>query len=157
MTRTQEIMEEHKLGANLCKKIKHIYFNDKTWVDAHEDVAKKFTMLKRIMRHIYPDHHINEILNQLNNFNANDLDDVFASESSLPPCALTGKTGSAVPKYGDRVHWFPIPKEKIAVLPFVKDLVANFIPEKPQKTLQNSSNFDDRLKNDIEYLNEAIV
>lgn len=47
--------EEIDRGADICQKIKQLYFNDTEWIDCHTKVAILFNKIKEKARIYYPD------------------------------------------------------------------------------------------------------
>ncbi len=70
-------MEAIELGARVCKKLKDIYFNEKSWVDCHHEVAKRFTNLKQIAKKFYGDKEELEVLHELAKYTDDGIRDAF--------------------------------------------------------------------------------
>ncbi len=70
------------LGQTICEKLKVIYFSDKSWVESHGAVARKFTELKLIMRKFYADKQDIDILKELIKYDTMDIEDIFNLQSS---------------------------------------------------------------------------
>lgn len=69
------------IGETVCKKLKDLYFNDKEWVDCYNQVAQKFTELKRILRKFYTDKIDVDIFRELIKYSSDDINEVFNMNS----------------------------------------------------------------------------
>lgn len=65
------------LGESICDRMKTIYFKYVNWSDCHQDVAKKFSELKKIMRKFYAGQTDEEILSKLITYSNQDIIDAF--------------------------------------------------------------------------------
>jgi DNA topoisomerase IB len=71
---------EITLGSTICEKLKAIYHSDDSWIDCHNQVAAKFSNLKRIMRKFYTDKDDLDILKELIRYENKDIEDIFDTE-----------------------------------------------------------------------------
>jgi len=70
-------LEEIEIGAEICKKLKSIYFDGLEWADACNRVADKFSTLKRIYRGLFPEKDEIEMLKELRNYSLKCIEDIF--------------------------------------------------------------------------------
>ncbi len=115
---------EITLGETICRKIKDIYFPGVRWPDCYQDVAGKFTLFKNILRKIYPEKDILEILTSVQRFDTLDIQEVFSMEADYLGNDPGGKTGG-MPKYDGKVVWVPVPVEKTEVLSDIRKMLVN--------------------------------
>ena len=79
--RTQAKLDEIEIGAEICKKLKTVYFEGLAWSDACSRVAEKFSILKRIYRGLIPEseeHTDMEMLLTLSKYSLYDIEDIFS-------------------------------------------------------------------------------
>lgn len=118
----EAIMPEITLGEIICIRIKQIYFSDESWPDCYQKVANKFTVFKRIMRKIYPDTEIVEILKKVQKFDTMDIQEIFSMEGDyLKDDSVRSENG--LPKYDKRVIWVPVPVDKPELLGDIRKML----------------------------------
>jgi hypothetical protein len=66
--------EEIELGARVCNLLKRFYHADYDWVQAKDDIGRKFTTIKSSARKIYADKTENEMLDLLGKYDKFDFD-----------------------------------------------------------------------------------
>ena len=71
------------LGQTVCEKLKAIYHIDTHWSKCYQDVAERFTKLKRIARKFYADKSELEMLKEIARYPENDIKDIAESELEL--------------------------------------------------------------------------
>ncbi len=72
-----EIYPEITLGENICRKLKEMYFSDKSWPECYKDVAKKLSELKTKMKQFYNVPSNEQALKILQTFSEKDIQEVF--------------------------------------------------------------------------------
>src|ERR1700681_3121592 len=105
------ISPEITLGESICAKIKQIYFADSSWSDCSQHVSSKFTLFRRIMKKIYPEKEICEILKSVQRFDTMDIQEVFDMEKDYLTTEPE-KNSAGLPKYDKNVTWVPVPIEQ---------------------------------------------
>ncbi len=73
---------EINLGAEICEKLKIIYFSNIAWPECYKDISIKFTELKKIMRKFYTEKSDLDILKELIKYDTMDIEDVFNLSST---------------------------------------------------------------------------
>ena len=113
---------EIELGADVCRRIKDIYYPNIHWSDCHNDIVTKFGLFKKIMKKIYPDDNIIDILKKVHKFDTLDIQEVFGMEKDyLKDEVILDETGK--PKYDAKVVWVPVPVEKTEVLGEIRKML----------------------------------
>ena len=69
-----------ELGAKVCKTLKVTYFADIPWSECHNQVADKFTALKKILRRLYEGKEDKVLLEEISNYSSQDIVDIFTHE-----------------------------------------------------------------------------
>jgi hypothetical protein len=77
--RREAKFEEITLGEAVCITLRNIYHTDTPWPACYQQVADKFTELKKIMRKFYADKSDLEILKELVRYSQDDIKDAFAA------------------------------------------------------------------------------
>jgi hypothetical protein len=115
-------MEEINLGQSACSKIRNIYFSDKKWVECHNEVAKKFTLFKKILGKMQPDREIVEILKEVHHFDTLDIQEVFSMEEDyLKDEPEMNEAG--MPKYDGKVVWMPVPVDRLELVHQIRKML----------------------------------
>lgn len=114
-------MEEIELGARVCDQIKNIYYSNISWYECHNDIVKQFGMFKRIMKNIYPEESILEILKKVQKFDTLDIQEVFSMKDDYLKEEI--KQENVIPKYDKKVVWVPVPVEKVELLENIRKLL----------------------------------
>lgn len=65
------------LGAQVCERLRIIYYKNKKWTECHKEVSKDFSRLKEIAKKFYTDLTEHEILVELNRYNDSDILDAM--------------------------------------------------------------------------------
>lgn len=71
------------LGEDVCNLIKKVYFAQTKWIDCYQQVADKFTELKRIIRISGVAKNEHEIISILRGFSETDLLDALGDQGAI--------------------------------------------------------------------------
>ena len=69
--------QEIILGANVCERLKNIYFKEMNWIDCYRNIAVKFSFLKSISKRFDIDKSNLQVLNELIKYSNQDILDAF--------------------------------------------------------------------------------
>jgi hypothetical protein len=69
--------KEMNLGSTVCVQLKSFYWLEKPWPECYQDVAQKFTDLKKVARKFYADKDTLGVLSELIRYSGKDLDDML--------------------------------------------------------------------------------
>jgi hypothetical protein len=75
--KTAHLRQEVELGANICTRIKRIYFSGKPWHECCSDVSSKFNIFKAMMKKFYTEKSMIAILIEVQRYSDKDIQDVF--------------------------------------------------------------------------------
>lgn len=110
---------EITLGEPIYEKLKQIYFANAPWSECYRQVADKFTLVKRIMRKIYPDKDILDLLREINKFDTMSYQDAFDMQADL----LREEVERSKSGYREKVTWAPVPIDKPELLSEIKKML----------------------------------
>jgi hypothetical protein len=114
---------EITLGEPICEKIKNIYHANKSWQACYKQVSEKFTILKRLMRKIYPDKDILELLREINKFDTMSYQEIFEMQHDFfKEEELKHKSD-----YRKKVTWVPVPIDKPELLEEIRQMLVGKI------------------------------
>jgi hypothetical protein len=73
-------MVDITLGETVCEKLKALYFKDSPWPECYQQVADRFTELKRHARQFYAGQGDVDILKELIKYSTHDIDEMYHIE-----------------------------------------------------------------------------
>ena len=80
MDRMESVHQQVILGAAICDKLRDFYFKDIPWVECCQEVAVKYTDLKKLSRKFFIDKTDVEILIEVNKYSTSDIGDALTKD-----------------------------------------------------------------------------
>lgn len=126
MIKDEDIAEEMELGTRICAQIKKIYYANDSWQSCHQEISKKFSTLKNILKKFYSTEETTgnsgtlELLKKIQKFDTTDYQDTFDMESIITENIVKNDK----PKYGDKVTWVPISIDNPELITQIKKILA---------------------------------